>query len=145
MAACLIKSPSSTSHLSSLSSSRFNPFPNSLFNTHIELWLRQLKVAQLACDWAFGTNGTAGVLVQCDESIMAIILKIDAETKPGYIMERLDDETCLVQASKLNELKTRLNEVCAPLCHQLQLTAMPVAQGYHQRGGRFGIRLIALI
>ncbi len=94
---------------------------------------------------AFGTNGTAGVLVQCDESIMAIILKIDAETKPGYIMETLDDETCLVQASKLNELKTRLNEVCAPLCNQLRLTAMPVTQGYHQRGGRFGIRLIALI
>jgi hypothetical protein len=91
---------------------------------------------------ALGANTTAGVLVQCDESIMAIILKIDDETKPGYIMERLDDETCLVQASKLNELKIRLNEVRASTCHQLELTAMPVAQGYHQRGGRFRVRLI---
>jgi TFIIH basal transcription factor complex TTD-A subunit len=82
-------------------------------------------------------------LVQCDESIMAIILKIDAENNHGYITETLDDETCLVQASKLNELKSRLNDVCTSACRQVTLTVLPVAQGHHQRGGRFGIRLIA--
>ena len=62
-------------------------------------------------------NSTPGVLVQCDESIMAIIQKIDADNKHAYIMETLDDETCLVQASKLAELKTRLNDVNRPLHH----------------------------
>jgi TFIIH basal transcription factor complex TTD-A subunit len=51
-----------------------------------------------------------GVLVQCDESIMAIIIDIDNRNRNAFIMETLDDETCLVQASKLNELKARLNE-----------------------------------
>jgi len=52
--------------------------------------------------------------VQCDESIMAIILKIDADNKHTYIMETLDDETCLVQTSRLTELKMRLNDVRKP-------------------------------
>jgi TFIIH basal transcription factor complex TTD-A subunit len=51
-----------------------------------------------------------GMLVQCDESIMAIIIDIDNKNKNAFIMETLDDETCLVQANKLNELKARLNE-----------------------------------
>ena len=51
-----------------------------------------------------------GMLVQCDESIMAIIIDIDNKNKNAFIMEALDDETCLVQANKLNELKARLNE-----------------------------------
>lgn len=80
-------------------------------NLHLAPWSRQLKVRGLPVTTSFGTNFVLGVLVQCDESIMAIILKIDAENKHSYITERLDDETCLVQASKLNELKARLNEV----------------------------------
>ena len=51
-----------------------------------------------------------GVLIQCDESIMAIIIDIDNKNKNAFIMDTLDDETCLVQASKLNDLKARLNE-----------------------------------
>jgi transcription factor TFIIH complex subunit Tfb5 len=52
-----------------------------------------------------------GVLVHCDESIMAIILDIDNKNGNVFVMETLDDENCLVQASKLNELKARLREV----------------------------------
>jgi TFIIH basal transcription factor complex TTD-A subunit len=55
-----------------------------------------------------------GVLVQCDESIMAIILKIDAEHSHSFIMETFDDETCLVSSAKLNELKAKLKEVRSP-------------------------------
>ncbi|KAF2137236.1 uncharacterized protein K452DRAFT_302150 [Aplosporella prunicola CBS 121167] len=50
-----------------------------------------------------------GVLVQCDESIKTIILKIDAE-RNDYIIEDLDDETLVVKADKLNDLKWRLKE-----------------------------------
>jgi hypothetical protein len=55
--------------------------------------------------------------VQCDESIMAIIRKIDTDHNHTFITERLDDETCLVQASKLTELKMRLKEVCNYTSH----------------------------
>ena len=41
---------------------------------------------------------------------MAIILKIDNENGNTFILEALDDETCLVQASKIEELKYRLKE-----------------------------------
>jgi TFIIH basal transcription factor complex TTD-A subunit len=52
-----------------------------------------------------------GVLVQCDESIMAIIIDIDNKNNNIFILEILDSETCLVQASKLNDLKIRLTDV----------------------------------
>jgi TFIIH basal transcription factor complex TTD-A subunit len=54
-----------------------------------------------------------GVLVQCDESIMAILLKIDAEHRHAFITETFDDETCLVNSSKINELKALLRQVCS--------------------------------
>jgi TFIIH basal transcription factor complex TTD-A subunit len=57
----------------------------------------------------------AGVLIQCDESIMAIILKIDAENNHTFVMETLDDETCMISSSKLNELKGRLKDVSTRL------------------------------
>jgi len=52
-----------------------------------------------------------GVLVQCDESIMAILIDIDNKNGNNFILETLDSETCLVQASKLNDLKIRLTDV----------------------------------
>ncbi|EOD49612.1 putative RNA polymerase II transcription factor b subunit 5 [Neofusicoccum parvum] len=51
-----------------------------------------------------------GILVQCDESIKTIIVKIDSEHN-DFIIEDLDDETLVVKAEKLPELKRRLNEV----------------------------------
>jgi hypothetical protein len=53
-----------------------------------------------------------GVLVECDASIKAIIVKINAENGNAYIIEDIDDEHVLIQASKHEELKARLNAVC---------------------------------
>lgn len=51
-----------------------------------------------------------GVLVECDPSIKAIILKIDHESH-DYIIEDLDDETLVIKESMLPRLKARLDEV----------------------------------
>ncbi|KAI9826677.1 MAG: TFIIH complex subunit tfb5 [Sarea resinae] len=50
-----------------------------------------------------------GVLVECDPSIKAIILKIDSQAH-DFIVEDLDDQTLVVKESKLPELKIRLEE-----------------------------------
>jgi len=55
-------------------------------------------------------NISAGVLVECDPSIKAIILKIDQD-KHDYIVEDLDDQTLVVKESQLQKLKARLEEV----------------------------------
>ncbi|KAG0639055.1 TFIIH subunit TTDA/Tfb5 [Tuber brumale] len=52
-----------------------------------------------------------GVLVECDPSIKAIILKIDKDSGHGYIVEDLDDETLVVKEPKLAELKLRLEKI----------------------------------
>ena len=59
-------------------------------------------------------NILAGVLVECDPSIKAIILKIDQE-KHDYIVEDLDDQTLVIKESQLQRLKVRLGEVCVAL------------------------------
>ena len=51
-----------------------------------------------------------GVLIECDPSIKAIILKIDQE-KHDYIVEDLDDQTLIIKESQLQRLKARLEEV----------------------------------
>jgi TFIIH basal transcription factor complex TTD-A subunit len=51
-----------------------------------------------------------GVLVECDPSIKAIILKIDQD-KHDYIVEDLDDQTLVIKESQLPNLKARLEEV----------------------------------
>ena len=51
-----------------------------------------------------------GVLVQCDPSIKAIILKIDQD-RHDYIVEDLDDQTLVIKESQLQRLKGRLEEV----------------------------------
>ena len=55
-----------------------------------------------------------GVLVQCDPSIKAIILKIDQE-KHDYIVEDLDDQTLVIKETQLSNLKRRLDEVSVVL------------------------------
>lgn len=57
---------------------------------------------------------STGVLVECDASIKAIIVKINSENGNVYIIEDIDDEHVLIQASKHEELKARLNAVCIP-------------------------------
>ena len=51
-----------------------------------------------------------GILVQCDPSIKAIILKADAE-KNEYIIEDLDDQTLVVKENQLAALKAYLDQV----------------------------------
>ncbi|KAL8799011.1 MAG: hypothetical protein Q9182_006223 [Xanthomendoza sp. 2 TL-2023] len=51
-----------------------------------------------------------GVLINCDPSIKAIILKIDQEYH-DYIVEDLDDQTLVIKESQLPRLKERLEEV----------------------------------
>lgn len=55
-------------------------------------------------------NHVTGVLVECDPSIKAIILKIDQDHH-DYIVEDLDDQTLVVKESQLQKLKARLEEV----------------------------------
>jgi len=39
---------------------------------------------------------------------MAMIEKIDKESNSGYVIERIDDRTCLVKENKADELKARV-------------------------------------
>lgn len=59
----------------------------------------------------------AGVLVECDASIKAIIVKINSDNQNLYIIEDIDDEHVLIQASKHEELKAKLNAVRLSSCH----------------------------
>jgi TFIIH basal transcription factor complex TTD-A subunit len=53
----------------------------------------------------------AGVLVECDPSIKAILIKIDTEHNHDFIVEDIDDEHVLVKNMKQDELKRLLKEV----------------------------------
>lgn len=52
-----------------------------------------------------------GVLVECDPSIKAIIVKIDTESRNDFIIDDIDDEHVLIKSTKHDELKARLKEV----------------------------------
>lgn len=70
---------------------------------------------QTACDCHPSTTmpkAVKGVLVECDPSIKAIVLKIDS-LHHDFIVEDLDDQTLVVKESKLNELKQRLEDELA--------------------------------
>ncbi|WPH01214.1 Hypothetical protein R9X50_00405000 [Acrodontium crateriforme] len=51
-----------------------------------------------------------GVLVQCDPSIKAIIVKINAEHNHDIIVEEIDEEHVLVKTSKHELLKNLLKD-----------------------------------
>ncbi|KAI1006499.1 hypothetical protein K3495_g1721 [Podosphaera aphanis] len=51
-----------------------------------------------------------GVLVECDPSIKAIIVKIDS-TSHAYIVEELDDQTLVIKENMLGQLKRQLDEI----------------------------------
>lgn len=56
-------------------------------------------------------KATKGALLQCDPPQMAMILKIDGETSSAdhkFVIERIDDRTCLVKIEKVDELKARV-------------------------------------
>jgi len=51
-----------------------------------------------------------GVLIECDPSIKAIIVKIDSESNNTFIVEDLDDTTLIIRDSMLQSLKNRLED-----------------------------------
>ena len=54
-----------------------------------------------------------GVLVECDPSIKAIIVKIDTEHHHDFIIEDIDDEHVLIKSNKHEDLKQLLKDVRA--------------------------------
>ena len=52
-----------------------------------------------------------GALLQCDPPQMAMVRKIDRETEHAYIIEEIDDRTCLVKEAKVEEIKRRVKEL----------------------------------
>ncbi|KAK5133511.1 hypothetical protein LTR08_007648 [Meristemomyces frigidus] len=52
----------------------------------------------------------AGVLVECDPSIKAIIVKIDTEHHHDFIIEDIDDEHVLIKSNKHEDLKQLLKD-----------------------------------
>lgn len=58
----------------------------------------------------------SGVLVQADESIMAIIKKTNDQNNHMYILEDLGDKACLVKAEVLAELEYKVKQVYSPPC-----------------------------
>ena len=52
-----------------------------------------------------------GALLQCDPPQMAMVRKIDRESDHGYIIEEIDDRTCLVKETMVEEIKRRVKEI----------------------------------
>jgi TFIIH basal transcription factor complex TTD-A subunit len=81
------------------------------------------------------TSRWTGVLIECDPSVKAIILKYDEE-RHDYIVEDLDDDRHLViKESQLQNLKARLSKVRA-----IKGPNFPGVLGYlyTHRGGGLG-------
>ncbi|KAI6249736.1 General transcription and DNA repair factor IIH subunit TFB5 [Erysiphe necator] len=51
-----------------------------------------------------------GVLIECDPSIKAIIVKIDSSSH-AYIIEELNDQTLVIKENMLAQLKRQLDEI----------------------------------
>ena len=49
-----------------------------------------------------------GCLVQCDPPQMAMILKVDRESNNQFLIQEIDDKTCLVKEHMVEELKARV-------------------------------------
>ena len=52
-----------------------------------------------------------GILIECDPSIKAIIIRINDQHSHEFIVEDIDDEHVLIKNHKLDELKQLLKEV----------------------------------
>ena len=51
-----------------------------------------------------------GALLQCDPPQMAVLKTIDEKAGHVYIVEMIDDHTCLVPESKVEEIKRLVKE-----------------------------------
>jgi len=52
-----------------------------------------------------------GALLQCDPPQMAMVRKIDRESGHAYILEEIDDKTCLVKETKVEEIKAKVKDL----------------------------------
>jgi len=52
-----------------------------------------------------------GALLQCDPPQMAMVRKIDQESNHAYILEEIDDKTCLVKENRVEEIKAKVKEL----------------------------------
>jgi len=52
-----------------------------------------------------------GILIECDESIKAMIVKIDKQHNHDFIIENIDDKHALIKADRHEELKELLKKV----------------------------------
>ena len=52
-----------------------------------------------------------GALLQCDPPQMAMVRKIDRESEQGYIIEEIDDKTCLIKDNMVEEVKRKVKMV----------------------------------
>jgi len=52
-----------------------------------------------------------GALLQCDPPQMAMVRKLDKESDHAYIIEEIDDRTCLVKENMVAEIKRRVKEI----------------------------------
>ena len=52
-----------------------------------------------------------GTLLQCDPPQMAMVKKLNRESGSAYIIEEIDDRTCLVKENMVEELKRRVKEI----------------------------------
>jgi nitrogen regulatory protein PII-like uncharacterized protein len=51
-----------------------------------------------------------GALLQCDPPQMAVLKSIDEKAGNAYIIETIDDNTCLVSENKVEEIKRLVKE-----------------------------------
>jgi len=52
-----------------------------------------------------------GALLECDPPQMAMVRKIDRESNNAYIIEEIDDQTCLVKETKVEEIKQKVKDL----------------------------------
>ncbi|KAK0251767.1 TFIIH complex subunit tfb5 [Friedmanniomyces endolithicus] len=55
-------------------------------------------------------RAVAGILIECDESIKAMIVKIDRQHNHDFIIENIDDKHALIKADRHEELKELLKK-----------------------------------
>ena len=56
-------------------------------------------------------KASRGALLQCDPPQMAMVRKLDAENNNKYIIEEIDDRTCLVKETLVDEIKRKVKEI----------------------------------
>ena len=49
--------------------------------------------------------------MQCDAPQMAMVRKIDKESGSAYIIEAIDDNTCVIKENRVDELKTKVKDL----------------------------------